>query len=70
MDKVVGVDKQEVFALSFFNTKIARGRNPAVFLMENPNAIIGRSQLFAKLGEPSVEPSSTRIISRSRIVCD
>lgn len=50
MDKVVGVDKQEVFALSFFNTKIARGRNPAVFLMENPNAIIGRSQLFAKLG--------------------
>ena len=50
MDKIVSIDEQEVFALSFFNTKIARGRNPAVFLMENPNAIIGRSQLFAKLG--------------------
>lgn len=25
MDKVIGVNKQEVFALSFFNTKIARG---------------------------------------------
>ena len=50
MDKIVSVDEQEVFTLGLINTKIARGGHAAVFLMENPNAIIGRSQLFAKLG--------------------